>query len=160
MINTLESVAIRRGGPADTDALQLLVRGHISLERLDWPWLLGSAEHFVYVAEDDNIFGFVAAGRPLDPLPGYEDVGEIAGVCLNSGYQRHGMGTKLLVRGISVLKRRGFATAFAWLPDDAPWVGRVFGSVGFAASGVTRVTNVATGELRESGFGLDLAAFF
>ncbi|XOV88231.1 MAG: GNAT family N-acetyltransferase [Pseudomonadota bacterium] len=161
-MNTLESVAIRRGEPGDAEAIRLLSQdlGLPLPFRTDWPALLASPAHFVYVAEDNSIFGFVAAGAPLDPLPGSEGTGEIIGLCVKPGYQRQGMGTKLLVRGISVLKRRTFGRAHVWLPDARPQVVRVFTAVGFEATGVTRITNLESRPWRESGFEMGLDAFF
>ena len=162
----LEAVSIRRATWRDSEALDRVVAdalagtGIISPVARDWRALSESRRHFIYLAEDRQPFGFVAAGEPLDagvPLPGQ---GEILGIYLAPGYQGCGMGRKLLVRGLSVLKRRGFGAAFIWLPEGADRLGVVAASLGFEADGTTRMNNLAAGTSLETGWQMPLDRWF
>lgn len=161
-MDALEGVAIRRAAAADVAGLGAVIdaagpRGnwrHGDLVRL-----LGSPAHFAYLAEDEAIFGFVLAGPAASPMA--ESTGEIIGLYLRTSHQGFGMGRKLLVRGLSVLKRRGFETAFAWLPGDDR-VRAVFQDLGFdPAAGYSRVLNAPdSSSVDEQGFQLPLDAYF
>ncbi|MFT4799127.1 MAG: GNAT superfamily N-acetyltransferase [Candidatus Azotimanducaceae bacterium] len=107
---SLHSVGIRRADRADYAALiqlsaELLPKPHWYSQ---WRERLLVSDVFTYLAEDETIFGFVTAGPSLLLAA---DVGEVCGLFLSSDHRGSGMGKKLLVRGLSVLKRRGFDCA-------------------------------------------------
>lgn len=161
----LESVSIRRATVDDVPGLQAvesqaLASAHIiPVSGTDWAPYVDDQARFIYLAEDTAPFGFVCAGRPqdIDVLPA--TAGEIIGLYLHPDYQGHGMGRKLLVRGLSVLKRRGFETGFIWLRQDASRAKRVVASLGFAETGYERSTR-AHGIVLEQGFEVDLESYF
>jgi len=162
-VEALESVGIRRAESRDRAALAAVLAscGFDAGDRAtELPGLLESEAHFVYLAEDESPFGFVAAGRHegglLEPT-----AGEILGLYLATSHQGFGMGRKLLVRGLSVLKRRGFESAFAWLPADSERAITVFEEVSFERSpGLVREINVAGTARTEYGYRIGLEAFF
>lgn len=161
--STLESVAIRRGEPADRDALAAVVaaNGDSVRQRIDdLNTLLSSREHFIYLAETDAPFGFVGAG-PADEMIAGPGVGEIVALYLLPLVQGQGMGKKLLVRGLSVLKRRGFERAFAFVPVASVSAIAVFRAIGFEpVEGVERVVNKGAQAVRECGYSVSLDDFF
>lgn len=161
-MGALASVGIRRATHADYPALVLVQQAVApTAPQRDWAGL-GQGQHFIYLAEDKAPFGFVCAGAPLlEPgIEGEEGAGEIIGWYLAPAYQGHGMGKKLLVRGLSVLKRRAFETAVIWLPDDA-WRARlVIEQLAFASADMTRTTNQDGISVTEQGYRLSLDAYF
>lgn len=125
-----------------------------------WNEYLNDATRFIYLAEDENPFGFVCAGEPItSDLPG-ESVGEVIGLYLLPGYWGHGMGRKLLVRGLSVLKRRHFEEAFLWVRVDADGAIGAVRSLGFDAIDMHRETNLAGGVIAEQGYRISLDNYF
>lgn len=159
-MKALESVAIRRGEPSDHTALRGIIESAhaIRSHRIDGlPVLLGGTDHFVYLAETARPFGFVGAGAGEGDFIG-DDVGEVMALFIHPDFQGYGMGRKLLVRGLSVLKRRGFGRALAFVPDGAE---ETFEAVGFElASGLSRQINIGTKTVTERGLLVDLDAFF
>lgn len=169
IMHELESVAIRRGTERDGASLRAVHARALEVAFTesgpirDWHSLLSSPLHFVYLAEDTRPFGFVCAGEPLEALPGYERHGEVIGWYVLPEYQGYGMGRKLLVRGLSVLKRRGFASALLWLRDDAAGALSIVESLGFDGGALSRTTNWQIGgerEVRETGYELRLDDWF
>ncbi|MEX0942338.1 MAG: GNAT family N-acetyltransferase [Pseudomonadales bacterium] len=176
-MGALPSVAIRRATKADYPALveverevqrevQWEVRWEVqracliasnSLPR-DWA-SLGEGQHVIYLAEDDEPFGFVCAGAPLLD-PGTGGAGEIVGWYVRPGYQGHGMGKKLLVRGLSVLKRREFETAIIWLPDGAERARLILEQLSFKPLNVSRTSNQGGISMVETGYRVSLDDYF
>lgn len=106
----LDGVGIRRADSADYAALiglnaEPLLGAHWHIQ---WQERLLANDVFTYLVEAETIFGFVTAGPSLLMDA---DVGEVCGLFLSPLYRGSGMGKKLLVRGLSVLKRRGFGRA-------------------------------------------------
>jgi len=162
----LESVAIRRAIDADVDDLFRVQRAAlaamhgVSPPAPDWRTLMGNPEHFVYLAEDETPFGFVCAGQPLDDVFEGKLTGEVIGLYLLPEYWGHGMGRKLLVRGLSVLKRRDFDSAFMWVREDAERALGVAASLHFERTAMSRTTNVGPEPVFEIGYQLDLGEYF
>jgi len=107
---SLQGVGIRRADSADYAELiklttELLPGSHWQVQ---WQERLLAIDVFTYLVEDEAIFGFVTAGPSLLLEA---DTGEVCGLFLSSAQRGSGMGKKLLVRGLSVLKRRGFDRA-------------------------------------------------
>ncbi len=86
--------------------------------------------------------------------------GEVLGLFVAPPYWGHGMGRKLLVRGLSVLKRRQFESAFLWVRDDLPRVADIVESLGFERAVMQRTTNLGTGERVETAFHKSLEDYF
>ncbi len=160
---TLESVAIRRGEPADRDALAALIAangagGRHRTEEL--AHLLSSREHFIYLAETEAPFGFVGAGPADEAITG-PGAGELVALYLHPQFHGQGMGKKLLVRGLSVLKRRGFERSFAFVPAASVSAVSVFRAIGFEPmDGVEREINEGASTVRECGYSISLEDFF
>lgn len=151
----LESVAIRRAVASDRNALAnveqvaLQATHEINHGPTDWAYYLDSTDHFIYLAEHERPFGFVCAG-----------MGEVIGLYLRPDCWGCGMGKKLLVRGLSVLKRRGFEHAFLWVRDDASRMQAVVASIGFERIDTVRETNLRHHSIREAGYSLALDNWF
>lgn len=162
-MDKLESVAIRRGDSSDQSALAAIVQGAGATfeHRLDaLPRLLSARDHFVYLAETESPFGFVGAG-PCDPDLSGPETGEIISIFLLPECQGQGMGKKLLVRGLSVLKRRGFTDAFAWVPAASARAIATFEAIGFERDQrVQRELNSDGATVVEQGYRVELAEFF
>ena len=159
----LESVAIRRGAEADHLALAQIIRtAGIACDhrRSLLSELLASDQHFVYLAETKKPFGFVGAG-PADEAVTGPATGEIQALFLLPEFQQQGMGEKLLVRGLSVLKRRGFETAFAFVPAQSMIARATFEQIGFERDhSIRREINTEDGTVLEYGYRLSLDDFF
>lgn len=159
---SLSSVGIRRATRADAPALDRVESGASARPSpgRDWGLFSESREHFIYLAEDEQVFGFVCAGTPSDVDVAGAGTGELFGLYLLPTHQGHGMGRKLLVRGLSVLKRRGFERGFMWVPRDARPVRHIAARLGFEPAGTQRATNTRAGELDEIGLVISLDEWF
>ena len=146
-------VSVRRAGLVDLPALQLLSE---DLPDMDWQHWLNATDYFTDLAEDTRLFGFVTVG-PADN----EATGEIAAFYVKPDHRRHGVGKKLLVRGLTVLKRRGYESAQIWLPPDALSAIQTLAALKFEADGTERYLNAADGSTRfEVVFKLSLDTYF
>ncbi len=139
---SLDLVSIRRAQADDQEVLRKLYDVEIDLS--------ASGKFFTYLAEDTEPFGFVSAGE-----------GEIIALYIKPEYRRKGMGSKLLVRGLSILKLRGFESALCWLAEgDTPAL-EILLSLKFKADGSERLTNTRDGATRtEKGYRLGLSEYF
>ena len=102
----------------------------------------------------------VTSGPPQESFLDDEKTGEILALFLREGYQGHGLGRKLRVHGVSVIKRRDSARAVIWVPEAAERALRVVEALGFEALGATREINQADGTVVEQCLALDCAKWF
>jgi len=137
-MQSLEMVSIRRARPGDQVALASIEEEGVT-RSLDWQQLLSQGSFFTYLAEDSEPFGYVSAGPAI--MQEDHTIGEIVALLLKSEYRGFGMGRKLLVRGLSVLKRREFSIAQIWIPDHAAVARDVVRSLDFEADGSERIVN-------------------
>ncbi len=160
-LKRLSSVSIRRGLPADLPDLDAVIEGcEAPPPAVALAAVLSARDRFIYLAETERAFGFVAAGTKAmgDERDGE---GEILGLFVLPRFQGHGIGHKLLVQGISVLKRRHFETVIAWVWADSPAATRVLASVGFErVAQMQRMRNEGTATLVEDAWRIDLDGFF
>ncbi len=139
---SLDLVSIRRAQADDREALRRLKDIEIDLS--------ASGKYFTYLAEDTEPFGFVSAGE-----------GEIVALYIKPEYRRKGMGRKLLVRGLSILKLRGFDSALFWLAEGDSSALGILHSLKFKPDGSERLTNTRDGAtLTEKGYRLGLSEYF
>ncbi len=160
-----ESVAIRRALVADVTNLRGVEQAATSASGVDasprdWDNLLGSKGIFTYVMEDAAPFGMVSAGPPAEPWFADGETSEILAWFLQPTYQGHGLGRKLLVHGISVIKRRHSRRALVWIPAAAARARSVAESVGFEMHGTRREVNHAGGTSLEEGYTLNCEKWF
>ncbi len=159
-MENLSSVHIRRAEERDIGDLVALVGD--DPRHLPWRSLhasKGSSQVFCYLAEDEAPFGFVIAGD--DPLALGENHGQILAIYMRPSHRGFGMGKKLLVRGLSVLKRRGYESALVWVPAGAEAPRALIVSLGFEADDSERLVNVdGGGSLVEKGYRLSLKDYF
>jgi ribosomal protein S18 acetylase RimI-like enzyme len=152
-------VAIRRAYATDFPRLIELAGDEIfGFDAQHWQQRLPAPGVFTYLVEDNEIFGFVTIGRSV--LLDSSD-GEILGLYLQDSHRRDGMGKKLLVRGLSVLKRRGFARAVVFIADSQSEPARLLlTSLGFSAGIGAREINHKGESLSQIGYGLSLDRYF
>ena len=126
----------------------------------DWETRLAESGTFTYLCEDSSPFGFVTSADPVEEYFRDGETGEILGLCLHPDYWGSGYGKKLLVHGITVLKRRGFEQAIMWIPDFAEHAIAVSESLQFKQIEGSRVSNHQQGDLLENCYRLDLSGYF
>ncbi len=163
-MKALESVGIRRADAGDIEALERVEQealpGPDAAAYRDWRVLFHDGTVFTYLAEDKRPFGFVIAGAPREDWFADGITGEVISLCVLPDYQGHGAGRRLLVHGISVLKRRHFESALIWLRDDAERALRLIESLGFAPIESVRTINTRRSEVRERAYKLSLDDYF
>lgn len=167
----LIGVGIRRALEPDFEALTYLMRdradtqgSHTHLQshsqshwQAEWQDRIRSPEVFTYLVEDEEVFGFVTAGPSL--LLEDQD-GELLGLYLKPDHRGAGMGKKLLVRGLSVLKRRNFTRAVVFVENQDVVMMGVLTSLGFDTGIGEREINHSGGTILQVGLGLDLKDYF
>lgn len=159
-LKSLTNVSIRRARESDQANLTKLrstVDGQAS-----WLSTLQSDTVFTYLAEDTSPFGYVTVGQSD---VAFDDrgvaAGEIIALYLSADYRGFGMGKKLLVRGLSILKRREFESAHIWLPDSATRAKGMILSLGFEPDSSERYSNISEDKvIVDFGFQLSLTDYF
>ncbi len=165
-MNQLQSVALRRASTSDAVELERVeLSAQVAVKAnwrpiTSWEARLTEPGTFTYLCEDTNPFGFVTSADPVEEYFRDGQTGEILGLCLHPDYWGFGYGKKLLVHGITVLKRRGFERAIIWIPDFAEHAIAACGSLKFKQIDSSRVSNRPQGDLMENCYQLDLAGYF
>lgn len=162
----MASVAIRRAVTADADKLAevqsaaygALTENWVSLT--DWPKRFQEPGAFTYLAEDESPFGYVSSGDPGEDYFRDGETGEIMGLALRPDYWGFGYGQKLLVHGLSVLKRRGFEHAIIWIPALSPVAIGLSEKLKFSRLESSRVSNFGEVEITEFCYKLALGRYF
>lgn len=155
----LSGVAIRRAYATDFPRLiELAGEEILGFDAQHWQQRLPAPGVFTYLAEDEEIFGFVTVGRSILLA---DSVGEVFGLYLEAGHRRDGMGKKLLVRGLGLLKRRGFSEAIVFIADSEPEPARLLlQGLGFTAGAGSREINHRGQTVSQIGYQLALDRFF
>lgn len=159
-----EQVGIRRAAAADIESLELVRR--LSREKVgdQWPFAVAMSERlaaegvFTYLAEDREPFGFVSVGDSGDVFE--RGCGEVLEWYLHPRRWRAGFGQKMIVHGLSVLKRRQYESAVIWLPGGAVSAELVIAGLGFEAAGVQKEDNQQGNSYVQEAFIKDLDDFF
>lgn len=125
-----------------------------------WRALFNDSELFTYLAEDDQPFGFVTAGVPLEEFYVDGKHGELIALNILPTHWHHGYGKKLLVHGISVLKRRSFERAIVWLARENARALGIIVRLGFSPNGAARITNRGDSSYQEYCYELELGEYF
>ena len=107
------NVGIRRADAEDAESLSQLTSELL----LSWLDMFAVPEIFSYLAEDDEPFGVVSVAPASDYW--LDNAGEVIVWYLHPKFRNVGLGRKLLVHGLSVLKRRDFEIALIWIPETA-----------------------------------------
>jgi ribosomal protein S18 acetylase RimI-like enzyme len=160
----LESVAIRRAETVDVESIgrvasEVGASGGIESDLV--AGLFDDPAVFTYLAEVDDTFGFVTAGHPMDADVYDKGVGEIIGLAVLPRFRCFGIGSKLLVHGLTVLKLRGYLRAAAWLPDAEPRSRELFERLRFTSTGMSRAVNHPSGRtIEQSSFEVGLDDYF
>jgi len=96
----------------------------------------GSERNIIALIED-KVAGFMCFGKCRD-----EDVdetyGEIWGIYLHSTFWRKGIGSELLLYGISCLKAEGYSKATLWVLEDNSNARKFYEKFGFVFSGIKK----------------------
>ena len=159
-----EQVAIRRAKTSDLDALRAIKNESVAALSLDTdvdlrPRLEADGV-FTYLAEDSEPFGFITVGQSEESLFDPASTGEVLEWYLAGRRSQKGYGSKLLVRGLSVLKRRFFDQAVIWLPADAVRAISILNSLGFENAGMERIANSKSGSSVSNADLKDLGDYF
>ncbi|MDE0759017.1 MAG: GNAT family N-acetyltransferase [Pseudomonadales bacterium] len=161
-----EVVGIRRARPEDVGHLTALQHAaQISVE-VGWqevaPWhsWLTDTGVFTYVAEREELLGVVVAGPVGESVLQDGQTGEIIAWFLHPEAWCQKLGRKLLVHGVSVLKRCLFNRAVIWIPDKARRAESIAVSLKFNVTGMERIRNLASGSVNEICYQLDLDGYF
>lgn len=118
-----ESIGIRRAVIGDVSGIASVERAAIArlkgFDLKDWAAMFAAPGTFSYLAEQSHPFGVVCVGAPSDEA--YEDgqTGEVLAWYLDPDFCGQGLGRKLLVHGLTVIKRRAFKQALIWIPETA-----------------------------------------
>lgn len=163
----IESVAIRPAEPDDMSAIIDVQRRALApLERQPfaadrWEGLLNDfPKYFTYVAEDESLFGYVTGGLPDEEYFRRRKCGELISLCLLPSHGSQGYGQKLLVHGMTVLKRRMYEKAIVWLQDDNEVGLHLTAQLGFEAVEASRTINENGSAIAETCFEKALTDFF
>jgi len=163
-VGKLASVAIRRANENDFPEMEK-VESSAKSAVVDG-WLACASKRytgegiFTYLSEDDTPFGFVTSGAPLEDYFNDDKTGEILGLYVYPEYQGFGYGKKLLVHGLTVLKRRGFDSAIIWIPENSERAIVTSSALKFRKiDGATLIDN-EVGEVEFECYRLDLSAYF
>ena len=158
----LEGVLIRLAEASDLDSLETLLQGHLSsFDKGYWQTRFQKQGIFTYLVEDKAVFGFVTAGEgELMEDVGGAPTGELVGLFVSPAYRGNGLGKKLMVRGLGVLKRRGFERALTFISGPSKEAQALLRSLGFVEAGSVRELNVGGKVLKQTGYEADLASYF
>jgi ribosomal protein S18 acetylase RimI-like enzyme len=157
---SVKPVGIRRALAADAGALNQIrseTPGPFALTR-GLERHLAEPAVYTYLAEDEAPFGFVTVGPATDLE--HSGMGEVREWFVSETYQRRGYGRKLLVHGLTVLKRRMCDSALIWLPAEAIRPLDVLLQHGFKAYSAQRVVNVDELSSTEQAYLKDLSDYF
>ena len=164
-MDRIESVGIRRAGVDDIAALKrvevvALRATNVFVAERDWEGLFDDGAVFTYLAEDENPFGYVTVGKPRENW--FQDgvTGEVISLCVLPEYQGKGVGRRLLVHGLSVLKRRQFEHALVWIREGARRGERLLTTLGFTTFDSVRTINLTDGEITQYAWTLSLENYF
>jgi ribosomal protein S18 acetylase RimI-like enzyme len=159
---TVASVGIRRALASDAASLVLLERssraGIVDVawgESIDWPAAFDAPGVYTYLAEAESTFGVVSIGDPRQGRGAGPRTGEVLAWYVAPDYRGQGYGVKLLVHGLSVMKRRAYEQALVWLPDGAGLAIHALSGLGFEET-----DRRPLGDITRLAFTLDLADYF
>jgi len=156
----VKPVGIRRALAADAGALNRIrskAPGPFAPTRALERHLVEPAV-YTYLAEDEVPFGFVTIGPATDLEQG--GLGEIREWFVSATYQQRGYGRKLLVHGLTVLKRRMCDSALIWLPVEVTRPRDVLLQHGFKSYPAQRLVNVDEQSITEQAYLKDLGDYF
>ncbi len=165
MMQTLP-IAIRRAVREDAGALARIERSAVLAKQDLWPratnWQKRLSEKgtFTYLAEDEYPFGYVTSGEVTEDYFKLSLTGEILGLVLQRDYRGRGLGKKLMVHGLSVIKRRGSERAIIWIPERADRAISMSLALGFERIEASRLYNIPHGEQVENCYQLNLVDYF
>lgn len=140
------NIGIRRASTRDAVHLATISEGSATgtVELSKMSHWLKSPGIFSYAAEDEQLFGFVTVGPEMLTSRDGSD-GQVLAWAVQPSHRQRGMGRKLLVHGLSVLKRRMFTRAIIWLPEEAVRAQVIVGKIGFEMNGTERWDNIFAG---------------
>ena len=156
----VKQVGIRRALAADAGALNQIrseTPGPFAPTR-ELGRHLAEPAVYTYLAEDEVPFGFVTVGPDTDLE--HVGLGEIREWFVSTTYQQRGYGRKLLVHGLSVLRRRMCDSALIWLPVEVTRTLDVLLQHGFKTYPAQRLVNVGELSSTEQAYLKDLSDYF
>ncbi len=160
----VEQVGIRRAVTADVDGLERVRESAREGAKNLWPSSVSMQDRlaekgvFTYLAEDEDIFGFVSVGAASDVFDTRH--GEVLEWYLLPRRWRTGLGRKMMVHGLSVLKRRQYDVATIWLPSGAGLAFKVIDALGFEFADMEKEDNVEGNVFQQRAYVKDLTDYF
>ena len=88
------------------------------------------------------------------------DTGEVLTWHLLPAWRGNGYGRRLLVHGLTVIKRLHFEQALIWVPIGCERALEVLSRLGFESTGATRTSNVKGAAPEETAWSVNLEAYF
>ncbi|MBT6247464.1 MAG: hypothetical protein HOI43_18750 [Gammaproteobacteria bacterium] len=166
-----DGVGIRRAVPSDADLLVELQSMVQTSQDSNWdevlPWhlWLTDSQFFTYVAEQSVLIGAVAVGPIRDSDLVGDDLldgnpGEIIAWFIHPDQDYQKLGRKLLVHGLTVLKRCFFESAVIWVASNSKTAPAVIQSLHFWDTGLERVRNLSSKSINENCYKLHLGSYF
>lgn len=162
----MEQIGIRRATGADAPQLESARARAISSSGIAWPPLvemearLAAPNVFTYLAEQASPFGFVTVGPPAENYFDDNRTGEILEWYLDDTHAGKGYGRKLLVHGLTVLRRRLRERAVIWIPAESARGIVALEMAGFERIDAETVSGVGEIDVRSVAFERDLGEFF
>ena len=165
---SIESVSIRRAASGDADQLhgtQILSQQAVDSRwrtANDWHSLFNQSGVYTYLAEAGHVFGAVTNCLPTEEWLDDGKTGEVFAWFLHPDYQGHGLGRKLLVHGLTVIKRRQLESAIIWIPEFAERATEIVDRLNFEKVEASRTTNLSKAETSvvERCWRIDLGKYF
>lgn len=137
--------------------LDRMVASDSGFDITHWQRQRGAKGSFTYVAEQESIFGFASIGSAGLPDEG---IGEVFGLWIDPAYRRQRWGRKLLVRGLTGLKRTGCHAAHTYVNPKQRSIESLLLDLDFVRLLEPRLVNQGGDSLSQSGFALDLKDYF
>jgi ribosomal protein S18 acetylase RimI-like enzyme len=133
----------------------------LSIERRSDLWsrrLLEPGETRTWLGgQDGEIVGFVATGRPSDPvLPA--DCAEVESIYLLAESRGLGLGRLLLTTATRDLVERGFASAILWVFTANDRARRFYEAAGWRPDGTSQILDFDGTAIEEIRYGIDLVS--
>jgi len=162
---TRPGVGIRRATARDAVTVAALLAGAGRTPAGDagartWRERLRRDDCYTYVAEDTALFGIVRVGEPAEAFFDDGATGEVLDWYVRPDHGGEGYGARLLVHGLTVIKRLRRDRAIAWIPVGGHVALQVATRLGFEPVAAERVTNRDGTSLPEQCVAIDLSSFF
>ena len=163
---TTETTGIRRATSRDAASLTSVRQAARRAETAVWPrevsWTsrISAPGVYTYLAEHHQVFGMVTTGPPEEDYFADGQTGEILEWYVHPAQWHQGTGRKLLVHGMTVIKRRLCERALVWMPELAARGFKCMTGAGFEYADAEKEDNTGGPPVKLLAFVRDLSDFF